>query len=136
MYSRSPHRIIIGVVYPSARKQEIINVSLSDLDKIERLVLSTMGRPHDNSSAFLHRAFFDVEDETVQLRSDCASLESEPLVVSAVCVVVTDQSDACVLIASGYVDNQAGLRVEKTVFVESPQFVVVCFAFAKDNLII
>ena len=99
------------------------------MDKIKRLVLSTMGRPHDNSSALLHRALLDVEDETVQFGSDCAFLESEPLVVSAVCVMVTHQSDAGVLVASRDIDNQAGLRVEKTVFVESPEFVVVGFAF-------
>ena len=87
-----------------------------------------MGRPHDNSRAFLHRTFLNVEDKTVQLRSNRASVESEPLVLSAVDVVVSNQSDAGVLVASRYVDNQAGLRVEKTVLVESPQFVVVCFA--------
>ena len=52
-----------------------------------------------HTTGFLHHGTATcVEDETVQLRPDCASLESEPLVVSAVCVVVTDQSDACVLI--------------------------------------
>ena len=94
------------------------------MDKFEGLVVSSLMRPHAESRADLHQPFFDVKDELVEVRPDCASVEGEPLVFSSVAVVASHQGNSLVGVASRNLDDGARLGVDYSVLIQPPHLAV------------